>query len=341
MRASEKTVLASAKGIVDRVKLEGAEEWIRTYVEPVGVEEARERPWSTVIRVSLAAGGAAWFKACSAVQAFEPRLSAVLFSRWPGRVGEVIAYDEQRAWLLLRDAGTPLRAIGNPPEAWLTILPSYAELQRGEATHATDHLQHGVPDLRIETLPARFEDVLRDELPLASVDVARLRAFLPTLAQLCAELKAADIPASIQHDDLHFGNVFVDGDVSLILDWGDASISHPFASAVVAFRFLEEQNGLAPGSRWFRRLRDAYLEPWGLHQVGTFELAQRAGIFAHVCAWARQRSFLSESERADFDQMVLCCPAPRDRPNTAVTTRCGCGSGDIAERSRRRGSRTE
>jgi hypothetical protein len=283
------------------VDIEGVHEWIRLYVEPMGLEEARERPWSTVVRVPLASGGAVWFKACSVVQSFEPRLSAVLFSRWPDRVGEVVAYDEQRAWLLLRDAGTPLRAIGNPPEAWLTILPSYAELQRGEAAHASDHLRHGVPDLRIATVPSRFEDVLREELPISSIDVARFRAFLPTLAALCAELTAAGVTASVQHDDLHFGNVFVNGDVWLILDWGDASISHPFASAVVTFRFLEEQNGLAPGSRWFKRLRDAYLEPWGRHQVETFELAQRVGIFAHVCAWARQRRFLSESDRAAFD----------------------------------------
>jgi len=159
--------------------------------------------------------------------------------------------------------------------------------------------------------------------------------FCPLSPSCCAELKAADIPASIQHDDLHFGNVFVDGDVSLILDWGDASISHPFASAVVAFRFLEEQNGLAPGSRWFRRLRDAYLEPWGLHQVGTFELAQRAGIFAHVVRVGAAKKLPVRVGARGFRQMVLCCPAPRDRPNTAVTTRCGCGSGDIAERSRR------
>jgi aminoglycoside phosphotransferase (APT) family kinase protein len=159
-----------------------------------------------------------------------------------------------------------------------------------------------VPDLRIETVPSRFEEVLREELPLSSIDVARFRAFLPTLATLCAELTAADVAASVQHDDLHFGNVFVNNDVSLILDWGDSSISHPFASAVVTFRFLEEQNGLAPGSRWFKRLRDAYLEPWGLHQIETFELAQRVGIFAHVCAWARQRSFLPESDRSAFDK---------------------------------------
>ena len=90
-----------------------------------------ERPWSTVYRVPVA-NGTAWFKACNEVQAFEPRLSADLFSRWPELVGEVLAYDEHRAWLLLADAGKPL---DRPVEPWLELLPRYAELQqrRGRA----------------------------------------------------------------------------------------------------------------------------------------------------------------------------------------------------------------
>ena len=61
-------------------------DWIRAHVEPVGaIETAHERPWATVLRVPIA-GGIAWFKACAPVQAFEPRLSAELYSRWPDRV---------------------------------------------------------------------------------------------------------------------------------------------------------------------------------------------------------------------------------------------------------------
>jgi hypothetical protein len=78
------------------------------------------------------AGGAAWFKACGPVQAFEPR-----------------------AWLLVGDAGAPIADFGNPPELWLALLPRFAELQRGEAAHAGEHLHNGVPDLRVETLPGR------------------------------------------------------------------------------------------------------------------------------------------------------------------------------------------
>jgi hypothetical protein len=87
-----------------------------------------------------------------------------------------------------------------------------------------------------------------------------------------------------------------------LLDWGDTSVSHPFFSLVVTFRFLEERTGLTHDDPWFTRLRDAYLEPWGHGLRDIFELAAEAGRFVHAIAWARQRTFLSPSERATFDE---------------------------------------
>lgn len=172
-----------------------AEDWICSYVEPVGaIETEHERPWATVLRVPLDGGGVASFKACAPVQAFEPRLTAELFARWPDRVAEVLAHDEDRAWLLLADAGTPIGAFGNPPEAWLLALPLYAELQRGEAGHTSAHLAHGVPDLRLATLPTRYQELLQRDLPLGRDEVVQLREFAPRFAQLCDELAVHDIP---------------------------------------------------------------------------------------------------------------------------------------------------
>src|SRR5438445_2521453 len=169
-------------GGVDRA---AAEHWIEAHVRPSGdVETAHERPWSTVLRVPLREG-AAWFKACSPVQAFEPWLTAELFARWPDRVPEVLAYDQDRGWLLLADAGTQIAAFGNPPESWLAVLPFYAELQRGEAAHADAHLSHHVPDLRVGTLAARYDDLLREDLPLQSAEVDELRRFAPRFEELC------------------------------------------------------------------------------------------------------------------------------------------------------------
>ena len=285
------------------MRLTGAEDWIRAQVESVGtIEAAHERPWSTVLRVPLA-GGVAWFKACGAVQAFEPRLSAELYSRWPDRVAEVLAHDEERGWLLLGDAGRPMRELGNPPEKWLAALPFYAELQRGEAAHADDHLVHGVPNLRVATLAARYDDLLRDNLPLEREEVTRLREFVPRFTELCDELVSYGIPETVQHDDLHLANLYLKDDRLRFLDWGDSSISHPFASLVVTFRFLEEWNGLRPSDPWFGRLRDAYLEPWGKGLAEAFDNALRVGAFAHVIAWKRQREHLPDEARADFDRV--------------------------------------
>ena len=284
-----------------------AEAWIRTYLRPVGpIETARERPWATVLRVPLA-NSVAWFKACSPVQAFEPRLTAKLFARWPDRVVEVLALDEERAWLLLADAGTPVGYYRNPPETWLAVLPRYAELQRGEAAYTAEHLTHHVPDLRIATMPARYEDLLRHDLPLEGDEVGRLRKFAARFAELCGELAAYNVPETVQHDDLHGANLYANGERLRLLDWGDASISQPFASLVVTFRFLETINQLPPADPWFARLRDAYLEPWGRGLAGAFDLAILVGTFAHAFAWARPRDALPEA-RADFDmefQVVL------------------------------------
>src|SRR5262249_7530088 len=150
-------------------------------------------------------------------------------------------------------------------------LPRYAELQRGEAEHAHEHLDHGVPDLRLSALPARYEQLLNRNLPLTSEEIDRLRGYSTRFAEICRGLAEQGVPETVQHDDLHQANLYLADGRLRVIDWGDASISHPFASLVVTYRFLEEFNKLPPGDPWFARLRDAYLEPWGSGLTETFE----------------------------------------------------------------------
>ncbi len=260
----------------------------------------RVRPWASVVQVPTA-DGTAWFKACQPAQAFEPRLTAELFWRWPDRVAHVLSHDDARAWMLTADAGRSIGSLGNPPELWLRILPRYAELQRGEQAFVDDHLAHRVLDLRVAALPERYSMLLTRDLPLEPDETAVLRAFEPRFAELCAEVAAEHPGDTIQHDDLHVNGVFMRDDALRVMDWGDASIGHPFASLIVTFRFLEIENGLRPGDPWFARLRDAYLEPWGPGVVEAFERAFRVAAFAHAIAWIRHRDPLAGQVKADFD----------------------------------------
>ncbi|HEY3522698.1 MAG TPA: phosphotransferase [Candidatus Limnocylindrales bacterium] len=302
----------------------GARAWIRGHVASAGpIEVAHDRSWATVWRVPIA-GGTAWFKACATIVAFEPALTVALSARWPDRTAEVVAADLQRGWLLLADAGTRVDRLGNPPELWLRALPRYAELQRGESRHASEHLAAGVPDLRLATLPERYEDLIRADLPIGADETASVRAFASRFVALCEELAAVGIPDSLQHDDLHLTNLYLRGDETRVLDWGDASIGHPFASLVETFRFLEEFNGLRPDDPWFGRLRDAYLEPWGSGLRDAFELGLVVGGFAHAIPWLRQRAALPRADRPEFDSVF------------AVLLRRALRASDTIDRSARR-----
>jgi hypothetical protein len=151
-------------------------------------------------------------------------------------------------------------------------------------------------------LPAGYERLLASELPLARNDVNHLRDYSPRFTELCQMLAEFGFHESVQHDDLHMANLYSHDSRFRVVDWGDSSIAHPFFSLLETFRFLEEFNGLAPDDPWFRRLRDAYLEPWGSGFEETFELAIRVGWFAHAIAWSRQRDALPADARPDFDR---------------------------------------
>ena len=277
------------------------EPWVQEFVKPTGpLALEMERAWSTVLRVPVGPDEVVWFKHCKTAQAFEPRLTRVLYARWPDRVVRVLAVDEERSWLLLADGGTPFGAFGNSTDAWEAVLPLYAELQIGEIVHAEEHVAAGVPDLRLAALPEHYADMrARDDVPLEREQRARLARFEPRFAELCAEL-AGTAGETVQHDDLHIGNVHADGDDLRILDWGDTSISHPFFSLVVTFRMLEEVVKIPAGDPIYARLRDAFLEPWG-GDVATFDRAMRVGIIAHTFTWFRHRDVMPAADRLEFD----------------------------------------
>jgi hypothetical protein len=275
--------------------MESAHEWVSSHVRPTGpAEVVRDRAWATTSRIPTA-GGPVWLKASAPSHGFEPELVARLARVRPDLLPRVLGCDAARGWLLLADAGTQFDELGNPPELWLGLLPRYAELQRDA------DLPEAVPDRTLERWPELYEDLVRSEPPLEPGELERLRRFAPRFAEICIELGAFGLPAAIQHDDLHHKNAYVDGESLRIVDWGDASRSHPFVSLVVTFRFLEERTGLRPGDPWFAKLRDAYLEPWGDGLVEAFELAQRVGRFAHTFGWLSLLRLLPADQRPAYE----------------------------------------
>jgi hypothetical protein len=274
--------------------------WIGARLAELGLDPADEieqphvRWWSTVLRVPTVEGDL-WFKASAPPHAFEAGLLAILTRIGPDHVPRLAALDAGRGWLLMHDGGERLRELvhsSSDLHHWAEILPRYAELQIALAPHVGELLGANVPDERLAVLPAHVEALLDDreacmvgrENGLTEDEYRRLRALVPDFADRCARLAAFGIPETIQHDDLHDGNVFVDGGRYRIFDWGDSCVAHPFQSLVVTMRALVYRLELPPGGPDVLRLRDAYLEPFGRYGSHT-ELVEAAGL-AHYLGTA-------------------------------------------------------
>ncbi|HET7432858.1 MAG TPA: hypothetical protein VFJ89_15215 [Nocardioides sp.] len=189
------------------------------------VDQVHVRPWATAIRVPTAAGPV-WFKANTEELRHEALVTHLLSRRVPHRVPPLIADDVERGWMLMEDAGRRLREVvaeERDLSRWVDVLDGAADVARAMEPDVDDLLAAGVPDLRLATLPDKYAALVE------SIDVdRRFRDAVPRVREMAEELATYGVTETLQHDDLHDGQVFVTGDRQLILDWGDAVVSHPF-----------------------------------------------------------------------------------------------------------------
>lgn len=260
---------------------------------------AKTRPWSTVLRLPTGEGWV-YLKAPGPGTAYEGALLQAFAGYGVPHVPRPLAVHPERGWLLLPDGGRTLREAlvldpGRASVEWEVLLPRYAALQR-----AVEGLPlPGLPDRTPVRLPGLLDGLL-STVPVDPDLLPDLRRLEPRFAGWCSEL--ADVPPTVQHDDLHGGNVFVQRGAHVVFDWGDACLAVPFASLLVVQRSLSGRIDL-------RRLRDCYLEAWtDRYSRAELELlallATRVGKVGRVLAWQRALAGATDAGRAEHADAV-------------------------------------
>lgn len=232
------------------------------------------RSWSTVISVPTTAGRV-WFKAAGPGASFEVALYDLMREIVPASVLTPIAADATRGWLLLPDGGVALadcRSGSNLVAALVTVLPRYGQMQRDLVPHVDRFLALGVRDMRPPMMPRRFERALamvrryvdRHGSPADRLTYQRLYELRDTFASWSERLASLPGTPSLDHNDLHPGNILLPGsdgpEQAKFFDWGESIVAHPFSSLLIPLRYVQYQQKVAHDHPTIQRLRDAYLE---------------------------------------------------------------------------------
>ena len=233
-----------------------------------------------------------------------------------------LAVHPDRPWILFEDGGPddardPARREWRPrPPRRERILAEYAELQRsveGEAAVGA-LLAAGTPDGRPGRLPDALDRLLADDVVWARVSPAdrgeadaarlRLRGSEGVIRDAATELASSGVAASIQHDDLHGGNILVGPAGDRFFDWGDAVVANPFGTLTTTFNSIAHKTGLDLADPAFVRLRDVYLEAWTdvLPRSALIEVSTAARDLACIgksLAWERAFIGLAPDEMGE------------------------------------------
>ena len=114
--------------------LQDAYAWIDARVAGLGLErvhapeQIHAYPWATVLRVPTS-GEQLFFKAMMPLLAHEASAISVLAGFRPALVTDVAAWDPETGWMLMRDAGVPIRDVSDERiEDWEWVQQEYARL---------------------------------------------------------------------------------------------------------------------------------------------------------------------------------------------------------------------
>ena len=246
-------------------------EWIGRQLADVGravtgeAVQRRIRPWSTQLVVP-SDGGIVWFKANCPSSAYEPGVHRALAQLEPGEVEAPLAIDADRGWMLTADRGTTLADSHDASLAeWQSVVALAARVQRQVADHSDALVGAGLPDCSPATVVARYAWLVDQlaELPtdhpshLPADEAESLRAKTHLVDEAVAALLAAPLPASLQHGDLHPGNVFVVDGTMRFFDFGDAQWAHVLEVLAVPYGYSTR----VTHHPW-PEILDAYAQVW-------------------------------------------------------------------------------
>src|SRR5262249_44735236 len=136
---------------------------------------------------------------------------------------------------------------------------------------------------------------------LTDEELERAQALIPPIARAVDVVAALELPASLQHDDLHPWNVCVRDRAYCFIDWGDSCVSQPLLSISVPLAHISPRD--------VESALDAYVGPWVRFRpredlVAAVAAARLLGLVTGLLKWELITSGLADDERSGYEEAI-------------------------------------
>ncbi|MHA7986095.1 phosphotransferase family protein [Rathayibacter sp. CAU 1779] len=254
--------------------------WARTALEGRGfrdLEAVQQRTWnlSALWRLDASAGTIAWLKQVPPFFAHEPHALRLVRAAAPALAPELFAADDRGRMLLADVPGAD--GHGADAATRIRVAQLFHPVQARYAGEADELLAAGLPDRRLEA--ERFVEVAR----FWSESVDGIRALIDALPARLERVAACGLPDTLVHGDLHAGNVRFGGPEPVIIDWGDASLSHPAYDILLLTKVLSPGDAAVVEDEWVCAWRRTVpsSDPRGALELMRPLAAWRAAVTMH------------------------------------------------------------
>ena len=210
-----------------------------------------------------------WYKAVGQSDPKEFAITAALGERLPEYLPRILAFDSDRnAWLMESGGETALTQQADF-EMWVAVVRRLAAMQIASLCHTPELLNKGSIDARIRSLldleRPFFEcmDTLMQQQvknPPAPLTRSELNDIAGIVRTALWELGALDIPDVIGHSDFNPGNILIDSERSVFIDWSAAHVGSPLLT--LEYLIAHFRKNCAPPSEQDVYLRRVFREQW-------------------------------------------------------------------------------
>lgn len=244
------------------------------YTLTASPETIQKTPYSSVVRF-LTSSGDIYLKQTPPTLFLEGAIMKVLHDQFHANVPAVIQQNKALNCFLMKDYGSSLREyLKNDfqPDLLCQGIKKYTTIQRAVENDIDAFFVLGVPDWRLEKLPAFYMELIdeEDEENLLKQDgittneLKILHELYPVLLSMCKLLSNYKLRETLDHCDFHDNNMLIEKNTKAltIIDWGEVVIAHPLFPLISFISTAGSRYKLQETNLIFIRLEDACFENW-------------------------------------------------------------------------------